>query len=165
MGRPARASRNPDLHVVLVHPEIHFNTGNVGRTCLAAGARLHLVEPLGFSLDAREVRRAGLDYWPRVRPTVWPGWDALEARLPELGEPFFFTSEAGRSFWEVDYPRPAVLVFGRESIGLDPAVRERYRDRLVRVPMADPELRSLNLSTCAGVAMYEVLRQHRANPA
>ncbi|MFP3942150.1 MAG: TrmH family RNA methyltransferase, partial [Thermoanaerobaculia bacterium] len=108
---------------------------------------------------------AGLDYWPRVRPVVWPGWDALEERLPELGAPFFFTSEAGRLFWDVEYPRPAVLVFGRESVGLDPALRERYRDRLVRVPMADPELRSLNLSTCAGVAMYEVLRQHRSNPA
>lgn len=151
-----------DLHVVLVHPEIHFNTGNVGRTCLAAGAQLHLVEPLGFSLDAREVRRAGLDYWPRVRPVVWSGWAALEARLPELGEPFFFTSEAGRPFWEVSYPRPAVLVFGRESVGLDPGIRKRYRERLLRVPMADRELRSLNLSTCAGVAMYEVLRQYRA---
>ncbi|MFP3940494.1 MAG: TrmH family RNA methyltransferase, partial [Thermoanaerobaculia bacterium] len=73
MGRRDRQER--DLHVVLVHPEIHFNTGNVGRTCLAAGAQLHLVEPLGFSLGAREVRRAGLDYWPRVQPVVWPGWD------------------------------------------------------------------------------------------
>ncbi|HEX6862931.1 MAG TPA: TrmH family RNA methyltransferase, partial [Thermoanaerobaculia bacterium] len=78
----------PSLHVVLVHPEIHWNTGNAGRTCLAAGARLHLVEPLGFSLDEREVRRAGLDYWPRVDPVIWPSWADLEAQLSGLGEPF-----------------------------------------------------------------------------
>ncbi|HET9226501.1 MAG TPA: TrmH family RNA methyltransferase, partial [Thermoanaerobaculia bacterium] len=83
-----------DLHVVLVEPEIHWNTGNAGRTCLAAGARLHLVEPLGFSLDEREVRRAGLDYWPRVDPRIWPSWNAFEERMPELGEPFFFSAEA-----------------------------------------------------------------------
>ncbi len=149
------------LHVVLVHPEIHWNTGNAGRTCLAAGARLHLVEPLGFSLDDREVRRAGLDYWPRVAPVVWPSWEALEAALPELGEPFFFTAEAGRSLWEVDYPARTVVVFGRESVGLPLAIRRRYRERTVRIPMADPELRSINLSTCVGIAAYEALRRRR----
>src|SRR6185503_3578166 len=102
------------LHVVLVHPEIHWNTGNAGRTCLAAGARLHLVEPLGFSLDEREVRRAGLDYWPRFDLCVWPSWDAFAERLPELGEPFFFSAEGTRDFWSVTYPERAVLVFGRE---------------------------------------------------
>ncbi len=149
------------LHVCLVHPEIHFNTGNVGRTCLAAGARLHLVEPLGFSLDDAAVRRAGLDYWPRVEPRVWPGWGELEASLPELGEPFFFTSEAERTLWDVPYPERTVLVFGPESVGLEPAIRQRYEDRLLRIPMADPALRSLNLSTSVGIALYEVLRQWR----
>ena len=76
-----------DLHVVLVHPEIHGNTGSSGRTCLAAGARLHLVEPLGFSLDDARVKRAGLDYWPRVRPRVWASWEDIEASLADLGEP------------------------------------------------------------------------------
>ena len=76
----------PSLNVVLVEPEIHWNTGNVGRTCLAAGAQLHLVEPLGFSLDDKEVRRAGLDYWPRVDPRLWPSWSALDEALPSLGE-------------------------------------------------------------------------------
>lgn len=147
------------MHVVLVHPEIHFNTGNAGRTCLAAGARLHLVEPLGFSLDDSAVRRAGLDYWPRVEPEVWPSWESFEAALPELGEPFLFTSEAERTLWEVVYPERTVLVFGKESVGLDPGIRERHRDRLVRIPMADPELRSLNLSTSVGIALFEVLRQ------
>lgn len=149
------------LHVVLVEPEIHWNTGNAGRTCLAAGARLHLVEPLGFSLDEREVRRAGLDYWPRVDPRVWPSWAAFEERLPDLGEPFFFSAEAGRDYWSATYPERTVLVFGRESVGLPPEIRERWRDRLLRIPMLDPELRSLNLSTSVALALYEVLRQQR----
>jgi tRNA (cytidine/uridine-2'-O-)-methyltransferase len=147
------------LHVVLVEPEIHWNTGNAGRTCLAAGAQLHLVEPLGFSLDEREVRRAGLDYWPRVDPQVWPSWAVFEERLPDLGEPFFFSAEAGRDYWSVSYPERSVLVFGRESVGLPPEIRERWRDRLLRIPMLDPELRSLNLSTSVAVVLYEVLRQ------
>jgi len=149
------------LHVALVNPEIHFNTGNAGRTCLAAGARLHLVEPLGFLLDDASLRRAGLDYWPRVDPRVWPDWASFEAALPGLGEPFFFTSESERTLWDVEYPEPTVLVFGRESVGLDPEVRMKYSERLVRVPMADPTLRSLNLSTTVGIALYEVLRQWR----
>ncbi len=154
-----------DLHVILVEPEIHWNTGNAGRTCLAAGAQLHLVEPLGFSLGERELRRAGLDYWPRVAPRIWPRWEELEAALPELGEPFFFSAEAERPFWDVAYPSRVALVFGRESVGLPREIRERYRDRLVGIPMIDPELRSLNLSTSVGLALYEVLRQRRAGGA
>lgn len=150
-----------DLHVVLVEPEIPWNTGNAGRTCLAAGARLHLVEPLGFSLGDHEVRRAGLDYWPRVAPRVWPSWGVLEQRLPDLGEPVFFSSEAPRDLWSVRFPERAVLVFGRESTGLPPELRERFRDRLVAIPMLDEGLRSLNLSSTVAVALYEVLRQRR----
>jgi len=150
-----------DLHVVLVEPEIHWNTGNIGRTCLAAGARLHLVEPLGFSLEEKEVRRSGLDYWPRVDPRVWPSWPAVEDELPSLGEPFFFTAEASRPLWDVAFPKRTALVFGRESVGLSADIRGRYRDRLVRIPMADPALRSLNLSTAVAIALYEMLRQHR----
>ena len=150
------------LHVVLVEPEIHWNTGNAGRTCLAAGAQLHLVGPLGFSLRAREVQRAGLDYWPRVRPRVWSGWEEFQGALPGLGEPFLFCAEASRDLWSVDYPEPAVLVFGRESTGLPPELRRAHADRLVSIPMADPALRSVNLSTCVGIAVFEVLRQWRA---
>jgi len=149
------------LHVVLVAPEIAWNTGNAGRTCLAAGARLHLVEPLGFSLADAQVRRAGLDYWPRVDPRVWPDWESFAAALPELGEPFLFSSEAPRDLWSVRFPERAVLVFGKESVGLPPALRQAHRDRLVRIPMADPELRSLNLSTAVAVALYEALRQQQ----
>ena len=153
------------LHVVLVEPEIHWNTGNAGRTCLGAGAQLHLVEPLGFSLDERDVRRAGLDYWPRVRPKVWPRWTALESALPSLGRPLFFTPDAPRTLWTADLTRAVVLVFGRESVGLSPEIRDRYRADLVSIPMRDPALRSLNLSTCVGIALYEAVRQRtRARP-
>jgi len=149
------------MHVVLVHPEIAWNTGNAGRTCLAAGARLHLVRPLGFSLDEREVRRAGVDYWPRVHPTVWQDWEELEPHLPELGEPFFLSAEAPRELWNIVFPPHPVLIFGRESGGLPEALRERHSDRLVCIPMADTQMRSLNLSTAVAIVAYEVLRQRR----
>ena len=93
-------------HVVLVHPEIHWNTGNAGRTCLAAGAILHLIEPLGFSLAERQVKRAGLDYWEHVDPRVWPSWDAFENELPTLGIPYFFSAKAKRLFWDVPLDGP-----------------------------------------------------------
>lgn len=149
------------VHVVLVHPEIAWNTGNVGRTCLAAGARLHLVRPLGFSLDETSLRRAGLDYWEHVNPVVWTSWEALEPRLGELGEPYVLSAEAVRELWEVAFPPRVALVFGRESAGLPETVRARFRDRLVRVPMAPGPVRSLNLSTTVAVALFEVLRQGR----
>jgi tRNA (cytidine/uridine-2'-O-)-methyltransferase len=151
-------------HVVLFNPEIHWNTGNAGRTCLAAGARLHLIEPLGFSLDEREVKRAGLDYWEHVDLRVWPSWEAFERELPALGEPYFFSTKATRLLW--DAPLGAaddvVLVFGRETGGLPPEIHDRYRDRFVTMPIASPLVRSLNLSTSVAIAVYEVLRQRRS---
>lgn len=149
------------LHVVLVHPEIHWNTGNAGRTCLAAGATLHLVEPLGFSLDERQVRRAGLDYWPHVDLRVWPDWDAFERELPRLGDPYFFSTKATRRFWDADAgsSRDVVLIFGCETRGLPADLHERYRDRFVTLPIESPHVRSLNLSTAVGIAVYDVLRR------
>jgi tRNA (cytidine/uridine-2'-O-)-methyltransferase len=147
------------LHVVLVEPEIAWNTGNAGRTCLAAGAQLHLVQPLGFSLEDKEVRRAGLDYWPRVQPRVWPDWPAFAAVLPSLGTPFFFTARATRGYHDVAYPDRTVLIFGRESVGLPDALLVSHVADTVRIPMLDRELRSLNLSTSVALAAYEVRRQ------
>lgn len=147
------------LHIALVEPEIPWNTGNVGRTALAVGAELHLVEPLGFSLDDRQVRRAGLDYWPRVRLRVWPDWLSFERALPELGEPFLLSSGSTRDYWEPRYPDRTVLVLGRESVGLAAPLLARFAERTVRLPMVDPQLRSLNLSTAAALASYEVVRQ------
>jgi len=147
-----------------VHPEIHWNTGNAGRSCLAAGATLHLIQPLGFSLDERQVKRAGLDYWAHVEPRVWPSWEAFEAELPALGDPYFFSTKATRLLWDAPLGASTnlVLVFGRETGGLPPELHERYRDRFVTMPILSPHVRSLNLSTSVAIALYEVLRQRRA---
>jgi tRNA (cytidine/uridine-2'-O-)-methyltransferase len=149
------------IHVVLVHPENHWNTGNAGRTCLATGATLHLIEPLGFSLGEREVKRAGLDYWRHVDLRVWSNWSTFEHELPSLGEPYFFSTKASRVYWDAPLgePNDIVLVFGRETGGLPAELHERYRDRFVRMPIHSPRVRSLNLSTSVAVATYEVLRQ------
>jgi tRNA (cytidine/uridine-2'-O-)-methyltransferase len=152
------------IHVVLVQPEIHWNTGNAGRTCLAVGATLHLIEPLGFSLEERQVKRAGLDYWEHVNLRVWPDWRVFEEQLPALGEAYFFSTKASRQFWDAPLgtAKNIVLVFGRETGGLGPDIHERYRDRFVRMPIQSERVRSLNLSTSVGIALYEVLRQRRA---
>ena len=151
-------------HVVLVHPEIHWNTGNVGRTCLATGARLHLIEPLGFSLDEREVKRAGLDYWEHVDVSLWRDWDTFEASLPSLGEPYFFSARATRSMWDAPLHLESgiVLIFGCESSGLPADLLDRYRERVLGMPILSPVIRSLNLSSSVAVALYEVLRQRKA---
>ena len=151
------------IHVVLVHPEIHWNTGNAGRTCLAVGATLHLVEPLGFSLDERQLKRAGLDYWEHVDLRVWPSWPAFENELPALGEPYFFSTKATQLLWDAPLGAAVdiVLIFGRETGGLPPEVHRRYPDRFLAMPIASPRVRSLNLSTSVGIAAYEVLRQRR----
>jgi tRNA (cytidine/uridine-2'-O-)-methyltransferase len=161
---PTGLSNGPlAIHVVLVYPEIHWNTGNAGRTCLAAGATLHLIEPLGFSLDEREVKRAGLDYWEHVDVRVWPSWEAFEQELPRLGDPFFFSTKAKRLFWDAPLGAPdgVVLIFGRETGGLPAELHERYQDRFVTMPINSPLVRSLNLSTSVAIAVYEVLRQQR----
>jgi tRNA (cytidine/uridine-2'-O-)-methyltransferase len=151
------------IHVVLVHPEIHWNTGNAGRTCLATGAALHLVEPIGFSLDERQVKRAGLDYWEHVDLRLWPSWTAFESELASLGEPYLFSTKATRLVWDAPLgaAEDIVLIFGRETGGLPSELHARYRDRFLALPMLSPRVRSLNLSTSVAVAVYEVLRQRR----
>jgi tRNA (cytidine/uridine-2'-O-)-methyltransferase len=152
------------MHIVLVHPEIHWNTGNAGRTCLAVGATLHLIEPLGFSLDARQVKRAGLDYWEHVDLRVWSDWSSFERELPALGEPWFLSTRATRMLWDAPLgsSNDVVLVFGRETGGLPDDLHRRFVDRFLAMPIISPHVRSLNLSTSVGIAAYEVLRQRRA---
>ncbi|MGF1508133.1 MAG: tRNA (cytidine(34)-2'-O)-methyltransferase [Myxococcota bacterium] len=145
-----------DLHVVLVEPEIPWNTGNIGRSCLAAGAQLHLVGPLGFTLDDKRARRAGLDYWPAVKPSRWVDFDELHRRLPDT---LFvaLTAEAEQPVWSLDLRRPVALVLGSEGRGLP----EKLRRRLLRasIPMEPSVVRSLNVSTAAGIALWEARRQ------
>ncbi len=155
------ANAAPECHVVLVAPEIHWNTGNIGRTCLGAGARLHLIRPLGFSLDSRQVKRAGLDYWERVSVDIWDSFDAFgEALNPVNGEIALFTKGGSRLFWEMPARRRMFLVFGSETDGLPEGILRRYPRACFRIPITG-EIRSLNLSTAAGIALYERLRSTR----
>src|SRR4249919_1097885 len=151
------------IHVVLVHPEIHWNTGNAGRSCLAAGATLHLIKPLGFSLDERELRRAGLDYWEHVDLRVWEDWDTFERELPQLGPVYFFSTKGKQLFWDAPLGESAdvVLVFGRETGGLPAPIHQRFADRMLTIPITSEHVRSLNLSTAVGIVLFEVLRQRR----
>jgi tRNA (cytidine/uridine-2'-O-)-methyltransferase len=125
---------------------------------------LHLIEPLGFSLDARQVKRAGLDYWQHVDPRVWHDWDAFERELPSLGEPYFFSTKATRLLWDLPLgnAESVVLIFGRETGGLPDDLHRRYAERFAAMPILSPHVRSLNLSTSVAIAAYEVIRQRRA---
>ena len=145
------------LNIVLVEPEIPQNTGNIARTCACTGARLHLVEPMGFRLTQKQLARAGCDYWDEVDIVRWPCAAAFfEAHAAD--ELHLFTGHAARSFADVSYDEGAFLVFGRESRGLDGDLIEAHAARCVRIPMRDG-LRSLNLSNAVAVAAYEALRQ------
>ncbi len=151
---------NSGLHLVLVRPEIPWNTGNLGRTCLALGARLHLVGPLGFSLSNRGVRRAGLDYWSRVDLVLWNNWETASKELEKIGQLWFFAPSRGMSLFRAPIELPAVLVFGSESHGLDPELLERHSNRVVQIPILPGAIRSLNLSTAAAIAGFEVARRN-----
>ena len=148
------------LNIVLIEPEIPQNTGNIARTCACVGARLHLVEPMGFRLSQRNL--AGCDYWDEVEIVRWACVeDFLEVHGIEGesgAELHLFTGRASRSYADVSYGADAFLLFGRESSGIDPGILERYADRCVRIPMREG-LRSLNLSNSVAIAVYEALRQ------
>lgn len=147
-----------ERHVVLVAPDVHWNTGNIGRTCLGANAFLHLVKPLGFSLDSRQVKRAGLDYWHRVKFTVWDDFDSfLRGMKPQPNEIALFSKQGKRTFWTMPRFERAFLIFGSETKGLPDTIVDAYPNELYFIPITS-EIRSLNLSTAVGVALYETLR-------
>ncbi len=146
------------MNIVLLNPEIPPNTGNVGRTCIGLGATLHLIEPLGFSLDDRYLKRAGLDYWPQIDLRRHLSWDAFETSLEPNAQLYFFSTHGEKSFWDVRYETPVYLIFGSESHGFPKDFYTRYRSKLVRIPVLS-NIRSLNLATAVGVAAFEVARQ------
>lgn len=146
------------LNVVLIEPEIPANTGNIARSCLAAGARLHLVRPLGFALDDRSLRRAGLDYWHEVDVALWESFAALRAAQPPAARFFFLTTKCSRPHWDERFREGDFLVFGRETRGLPASLLAANRDRLLTIPMTD-RARSLNLAVAAGVVLFEARRQ------
>lgn len=150
---------DPVLHIVLLHPEIPHNTGSVGRTCVAAGAKLWLVRPLGFRLDDYHLRRAGLDYWEHLEWEAVDDWDDLADRLRPR-ELWLFTKTATQSYADARFHQGDALVFGSESQGLPPALLDAHRQRQLRIPVR-PQARSLNLSNAVGIATFEALRQWR----
>lgn len=145
------------LHVVLVEPEIPQNTGNIARLCVATGSRLHLVGPLGFSLDEKRIRRSGMDYWDRLDLKTWDGFSELHRDHPR-GRFFFMSSKVERPYWEAPFKDGDFLVFGRESKGLPASLLAANPANVLTIPMSDGT-RSLNLATSAGIVLYEAIRQ------
>ena len=146
----------PQLNIVLVEPEIPQNTGNISRTCAATGSRLHLVGPMGFTIDDRKLKRAGLDYWHLLDITYYDDIEDFFAR--NAGPFFYFSTKARRIYADISYPDGAYLVFGKETAGLPLWFRQAHPDRCLRIPMR-PEARSLNLANSVAVLTYEALRQ------
>ncbi len=149
------------FNIVLIEPEIPANTGNIGRSCLATGAHLHLVKPLGFVIDDRQLKRAGLDYWQEVQVSVWESTDLFFAN-PNLKRErcFFLTTKSDRPYFEARFERGDWLIFGRETKGLPEPLLARHREQTLTIPMTQ-KTRSLNLAVSVGVVLFEAMRQVR----
>ncbi len=148
------------MNIVLVEPEIPPNTGNVARLCAATNSPLHLIEPLGFRLDDKQLKRAGMDYWKQLEWKHWPNWKIFQEQLP-LSSRFWFIESGGKKIYsEISYRPDDYLVFGRETAGLPKKLLENNLDNWLRVPMFNAKSRSLNLSNCVALVLYEALRQH-----
>jgi len=146
------------FHIVLVEPEIPPNTGNIARLCAATGTVLHLVGKLGFAIDDRQLKRAGLDYWHAVDIRLWPDLPTLEAAFPAAR--WWYTSKkAEKTHLQAAFHAGDFLVFGKETLGLPDALLDRHAEQCLRIPIFSPVVRSLNLSTAAGIILYEALRQ------
>ncbi len=147
------------MHIVLVEPEIPPNTGNVARLCAATGSTLHLIEPLGFKLDDAHLKRAGMDYWRQVQWRRWKNWGEFSIALPAGARLWLIESGGGRHYAEAEFAAGDYLVFGRETAGLPATLLEQQRDGWLRIPMFNEQARSLNLSNCVALVLYEALRQ------
>lgn len=147
------------MNIVLLEPEIAPNTGNIARLCAATGSALHLIEPLGFELGDRELRRAGMDYWEHVQWRRWRDWGVFTGGLPPGARVWFIEIGGGKRYTEARFAPDDYLVFGRESAGLPKRLLEEAPDRWLEIPMRNPAARSLNLSNCAAIVLYEALRQ------
>ncbi len=148
----------PERHIVLIGPEVHWNTGNIGRTCLGANAVLHLIKPLGFSLDSRQVKRAGLDYWNDVDLHVWDSFDDFLLNMDPIPEEIaLFAKKGSRPFETIPQSQRLFLIFGSETKGLPEALLDKYSRAVYHIPVSN-RIRCLNLSTAVGIALYESLR-------
>lgn len=151
--------RQPPFHIVLVEPEIPPNTGSIARLCGATDTVLHLVRPLGFSTDDKQLKRAGLDYWEHVQIVYWENLEAFLAAQDER-RLHFLSKKAGRRYTEVHYQPGDYLVFGKETKGLPEEILRLYTDRCASIPMTNPHIRSINLAMAAAVVLYEAIRQN-----
>lgn len=150
---------DPHMKVVLVTPEIPFNTGAIGRTCVALNLELILIKPYGFSLDEKSVRRAGTDYWKHVHLSEYASWESfVEARKPQRDSLYFFEEHGAQSVYEPAYNPDAYLVFGCESAGLPASLLDDMEDRVYNLPMLSPLVRSLNLANVATAVVYQAMR-------
>jgi tRNA (cytidine/uridine-2'-O-)-methyltransferase len=147
------------MHVVLVEPEIPPNTGNVARLCAATRSTLHLIEPLGFQLDDAQLKRAGMDYWQHVQWRRWKNWAEFTAQIEPGARLWFIESGSARHYAEAQFSANDYLVFGRETAGLPKTLLEQNREHWLRIPMFNRDARSLNLSNCVALVLYEALRQ------
>ena len=147
------------MNIVLVEPEIPPNTGNVARLCAATITVLHLIEPFGFKLDDTQLKRAGMDYWQHVEWHRWPGWKAFEEKLPVTARLWFIESGGPAIYSDVKFSAGDYLVFGRETAGLPKRLLEQNRERWLRIPMFNNRSRSLNLSNCVALVLFEALCQ------
>ena len=146
------------MNIVLYEPEIPANTGNIGRTCVATGTRLHLIEPLGLRLDEKQIRRAGLDYWQHLDVTVYDNWADFLAKNPGA-KLYMATTKAPQSYCEVSYEPDCYIMFGKESAGIPEEILVEHQETAIRIPM-NPEIRSLNLGNSVAIVLYEALRQN-----
>ncbi|MDY0360704.1 MAG: tRNA (cytidine(34)-2'-O)-methyltransferase [Desulforegulaceae bacterium] len=147
-----------ERHIVLVSPDVHWNTGNIGRTCLGTDSVLHLIKPLGFSLDDKHLKRAGLDYWKNVEIFLWDDFEIfLKNTNPKKEELVFFSKLGKKIYTKMPRLERLFLVFGSETKGLSSEITEKFKDNLYYIPV-NKKIRSLNLSTSAGIALYESLR-------
>jgi tRNA (cytidine/uridine-2'-O-)-methyltransferase len=147
------------MNVVLVEPEIPPNTGNVARLCAATRTTLHLIEPFGFKLDDSQLKRAGMDYWRHVEWRRWANWTAFTKKIPADARLWFIESDGAKNYCEAKFKPDDYLVFGRETAGLPKQLLEQHRERWLRIPMFNTESRSLNLSNCVALVLFEALRQ------
>lgn len=147
------------MNVVLLEPEIPPNTGNIARLCAATRATLHLIEPLGFDLGDRELKRAGMDYWQQVTWKRWPNWAAFRESVPSESRVWLIEQGAPRRYIDATFNPEDYLVFGRETAGIPKRLLEENQDTWIQLPMMNPEARSLNLSNCVAIVLFEALRQ------
>ena len=151
-------AKTPSFHVVLLEPEIPQNTGNIARTCLGLGAELHLIEPLGFSLEDRYLKRAGLDYWPKLEKKLYPSWEKFRKQIPKNARLFFLSKKSSQSIYNISFKKNDYFIFGKETKGLPKTLLQEGGENTITLPQSS-KIRSYNLSNAVAMVVSEAYRQ------